>query len=350
MHSAAGLSGLAAMSASPFDRRRQAPPRQDVTLLPQRLVLLSYFEPKDVPTLLAQVRRARLPAAVPVYIGSYGPNLPVAEQIAELESGRYAPMFALTEDWYRQQRRLPPEYEPLVPKRLAGEVPPLARLGSTSARVSWGVELGARYRDAMRAAADAGAQLDAWQLDEIVPSAGTAAGVPIRELTRGVLRGLVFGRPALGDASIRGFVWVAHSALGIARLAITVELTTFWRTLNRAALAYVGEEYPPFEGDPRAAADAWASGQRALAGGGPVRRSLARRYVPGMTPGYEVRPNLGGNVHHWPRSQVNAWRAAYVRERTQSGAAGLAEFDFRSGNSSPTVVHDTLSALAAALN
>jgi hypothetical protein len=113
-----------------------------------------------------------------------------------------------------------------VPKRLAGAVPPLARLGSTSARVSWGVELGARYRDAMRAAADAGAQLDAWQLDEIEPSAGTASGGPIRELTRGVLRGLVFGRPALGDASMRGFVWVAHSALGIASLPITAELTT----------------------------------------------------------------------------------------------------------------------------
>src|SRR5213078_4597462 len=195
------------------------------------------------------------------------PSVPVAQEVATFPECRYAPMFALTNEWYRQRRRLPAEQEPLVSKRLGGQVPPLARLGSTSARVSWGVELGARYRDAMRAAADAGAQLDAWQLDEIVPSAGTAAGAPTRELTRGVLRGLVFGRPALGDASMRGFVWVAHSALGIARLAVTAELTTFWRTLNRAALAYVGEEYTPFEGDPRAAAHAWASGQRALAAG-----------------------------------------------------------------------------------
>ena len=80
-----------------------------------------------------------------------------------------------------------------------------------------------------------------------------------------------------------------------------------------------------------------------------MRRSLARRYVPGMTPGYDARPNLGGNVHRWPRSQVNAWRATYVLERAHSGVAGFAEFDFRSGNSSPTVVHDVLSALAAAL-
>jgi hypothetical protein len=46
-------------------------------------------------------------------------------------------MFALTNEWFRQRRRLPPEQEPLVSKRLAGQVPPLTQLGSTSARVSW---------------------------------------------------------------------------------------------------------------------------------------------------------------------------------------------------------------------
>jgi hypothetical protein len=315
----------------------------------QRLVLLSYFEPKDVPNLLAQVS-AVLPADVVVHVGSYGPNAAVARQVAELSNGRYAPMFALGEEWYRERRRLPPEYAPQVPKRLAGQVPRLARLGSTSARVSWGVELGARYRDAIRAAADEGAQLDAWQLDEVVPSAAAAGSRAIREFTRGVLRGLVFGRPALGDVSMRGFVWVAHSALAIARLPITDELTTFWRTLNRAALAYVGEEYPPFDGDPRSVAGRYGSGQRALAAGGPVRRALARRYLPGLTPGYDVRANLGGNVHRWPRAQVNRWRATYVQERARSGVAGFAEFDFRFGNSSPAVMHDVLSAVSAALS
>jgi hypothetical protein len=273
----------------------------------------------------------------------------VAEQVSGLSEGRYAPMFALTNEWYRQQRRLPPDQEPKVPKRLAGQVPSLGQLGSTSARVSWGVELGARYRDAIRAAADSGATVDAWQLDEIDPSAAAAsAGRPIREFTRGVLRGLMQGRPVLGDAGMRGFVWVANSAFGIARLAITPELTTFWQTLNRAALAFVGEEYVPFDGDPRAAARTSAAGQRALAAGGPVRRSLGRRYVPGMTPGYDPAPSLGGNVHGWPRPQVNAWRAAYVQERGRSGVAGFGEFDFRGGNSRLTVMHDVMSALAAA--
>ena len=302
-----------------------------------------------MPNLLTQVR-AVVPADVAVYVGSYGPNAAVAREVDELAHGRYAPMFALNEDWFRQRRRLPPEVDGLVPKRLAGEVPPLRRLGSTSARVSWGVELGARYRDVMRAAGDAGMQLDAWQLDEIVPSAAAAAAAPTREFMRGVLRGLVFGRRVLGDTAMRGFVWVARTGLAIGRLPITAELTTFWRTLNRAALAYVGEEYPPFDGDPRAAARRYASGQRALAAGGPVRRALARRYVPGMTPGYDLKASLGGNVRRWPRAHVKAWRAAYVEERVRSGVAGFAEFDFRFANRSPAVMHDVLRTLAIALS
>jgi hypothetical protein len=289
-----------------------------------------------------------LPEDVRVYIGSYGANVAVAKQVTALPAGRYAPIFALAEPWYREQRRLPPAEARLVPKRLAGEVPELSLLRTTAARVSWGVELGRRYRDTIRAARDAGSQVDSWQFDEIVPTAAAAAERPVREFTRGVLRGLVLGRPVLGDAVVRGFVWVAHSALGIAGLPITPELTTFWRTLNRAALAYVGEEYVPFDGDPHTAARAYASGQRALAAGGPVRRALARRYVPGMTPGYDLAVSLGGNVHGWPRARVNAWRAAYVLERARSGVAGFGEFDFRFGNSSPTVMHDVLSALAPA--
>ncbi|HYT52145.1 MAG TPA: hypothetical protein VEL10_08075 [Gaiellaceae bacterium] len=315
--------------------------------LPQRLLLLSYFEPDDVPNLLAQVGRARLPPDLPVYVGSYGANPATGAHVAALPSGRYAAMFALNEPWYRERRRLPPEYDPLVPKRFAGQVPPLNSLTSTSARVSWGVELGARYRDVLRAARDAGVTIDAWQFDEIVTSAARSSGVPLREFIRGVLRGLLFARPVLQDNPMQGFVWVAHLALGIAQLPLTQELTTFWRTLNRAALRYVGEEYPRFEGNPRRVAQAQSVGQRALAAGGPERRALSRRYVPGMTPGYHLVAGLGGNVHHWSRPQVNSWRATYVDERARTGVAGFGEFDFRFGNSAPTVMHDVMSALAA---
>ena len=292
----------------------------------------------------------RLPAGAPVYVGSYGPNADAATQVATLPNGRYAPMFALEEEWYRAGRHLPPEQDDLLDKRFAGPVPPLARLTSTSARVAWGVELGSRYRDQSRIVEDTGAVVHSWQLDEIGPSAAKTAGAPLRDLIRGVLRGLTFGRSQLGDATAQGLVWVAHSALRLASLRLTPELGTFWNMLNRAALGYVGEEYPPFDGNPRTIARAQASGQRALAAGGPVRRALARKYVAGMTPGYHLAAGLGGNVHGWPRPQVNAWRATYVDERARAGVAGLGEFDFRFGNSAATVIHDTVSALAAAFS
>jgi hypothetical protein len=254
-------------------------------------------------------------------------------------------MFDLEEPYYRAQRRVPDEPAVALDPRFAGPVPPLSRLGTTGSRVSWGVELGSRYRDQMRQASDAGAPITSWQLDEIGPTAGRAASVPLREFIRGVFRGLVFGRPQLQDASMQGLVWVAHSALSLARAPITAELTTFWRTLNRAALGYVGEEYPSFDGNPVVSARAQASGQRALAAGGPERWALARKYVAGMTPGYHLARGLGGNVHGWPRPQVNSWRAQYVVQRARDGVAGLGEFDFRFGNSAQAVMHDTLSAL-----
>ena len=286
-----------------------------------------------------------------VYVGSYGPSPAVAQQVSELPNGRYAPIFALDEPYYRERRRLPAEQAEQAEQaeaaedRFAGLVPPLSRLGTTTLRVSWGVELGSRYRDQIRETEDAGFVVHSWQFDEIIPSAARSGGGPLREFVRGVLRGLTFGRSRLQDGPVQGLVWVAHSALGLARLPLTPELSTFWNMVNRAALGYVGEEYPRFEGSPRTVARSQASGQRALAAGGPVRQALSRKYVAGMTPGYHLAAGLGGNVHRWSRSQVNSWRAQYVDQRARDGVAGVGEYDFRFGNSVKTVVHDTVSAL-----
>ena len=124
---------------------------------------------------------------------------------------------------------------------------------------------------------------------------------------------------------------------------------TFWRILNRASLGLVGEEYPEFSGDPRAAARAAASGQRGLQAGGPVRQALARKYVAGLTPGYRRAAGLRGNVHGWPREQVNTWRETYLRTRVEAGVAGFAEFDFRFENNRAWVMRDVLRNLAQAL-
>jgi hypothetical protein len=80
-----------------------------------------------------------------------------------------------------------------------------------------------------------------------------------------------------------------------------------------------------------------------------VRKTLARKYVAGMTPGYHLARGLGGNVHGWSRPQVNSWRAQYVDQRARDAAAGLGEFDFRFGNSAQAVIHDTLSAIVEVL-
>jgi hypothetical protein len=163
------------------------------------------------------------------------------------------------------------------------------------------------------------------------------------------VRGLTFGRPVLGDRPLQGLVWWAKTAQALASRPITPELTAFWRMLNRACFGLIGEEYPVFAGDPRAAARAGAAGQRALARGGPVRRALSRKYFCGVQPGFRLAPGLGGNTHGLPHAEAVRWRAAYLRARAAAGVAGFAEFDFRFENSPATVVNELLHELARLL-
>ncbi len=284
-----------------------------------RLLVLSYFEPRHLPRLLAAVRGSGLPAQIPVYLGSYGVGSGIGARIEE-DGHRYAPMFQLRPDWYWERRRLPPDEEKKLfarssrSRKLGGPLPPLPKLLrlSSTARVSWGIELGARFRDELRAAAHAGTKTAGWQLDEILAETVGPQGRAHRELARGAVRGLVFGRAALDDRPQQGLVWWAHTAFVLAGRPITPELNAFWRILNRASLGLVGEEYPEFAGDPAVAAGAEAAGQRALLSGGPVRRALARKYVAGLTPGYRLAPGLGGNTRGLPRAAVNRWRERYV--------------------------------------
>jgi len=318
-----------------------------------RTVVLSYFDSAMLPRLLAEARRAGLPGKTSVYVGSYGVGATLASQIAKAGC-RYAPMFHLAPGWYWERRRVSNQdakkllaVSPTT-DRLAGPLPDLPELLSLppDKRLNWGIELGRRFRDELRAAAKAGVQFSCWQLDEIQAEAAGPQGRQYRDLTRGTLRGLVFGRPSLGDRAQQGFVWWAHSALTLARARLTPELTAFWRILNRAALGLVGEEYPAFSGDPNAAARANAVGQRGLEAGGPVRQALGRKYLAGLTPGYRPLPGLRGNVHGWPRDRVHAWCQAYDNARAAAGVAGFAEFDFRFENSQLWVMRDVLGELA----
>ncbi len=315
-----------------------------------RYLVLSYFASSALPRLL-RAAEAELPPGARVYIGSYGVGGGLSDQIVEA-GYRYAPMFHLMPSWYWEQRRLPNEEERALPaarsRSLAGPLPPvpeLLRLPSAR-RVTWGVELGARFRDEIRAAIRAGFVVDTWQLDEIPAEVARSRGRQWREFTRGVVRGSLFGRPALGDRARQGFVWWAVTAFSLARLRATPELSAFWRILNRACIGLLGEEYPDFVGDPRAAARVLATGQLGLRRGGPVRKALARKYVAGMTPGYHLLPGLRGNTHGLSRAEVNRWREGYVRARAAAGVSGFAEFDFRSGNNRARVMRDVLHTLA----
>jgi hypothetical protein len=275
-------------------------------------------------------------------------NGPVSRQIHELQRGLYAPMFPIKPTSFWTRRRTEDADLP----RYAGRLPGIARILALPfrERVAWGRELGRRFRDEVRFAEGEDVRIDAWQLDELVAELGGASGRPWREFTRGALHGLNFGRTELGDGPRIGFVWASRSALRVAELRVDAELRAFWRALDSAAFRLVGEEYPPFVGNPEASAHAHALDQLLLRRQGTIRQRLARRYVVGMTPGWHLAPGFGGNVANLPRREVNRWRAKYVDERARMGVSDFAAYDFRYENSSPQVMRDTVAGLARGLD
>ena len=316
--------------------------------MPVRAALLSYFDVNDLPRLMNAVRSAGMPPGTRVHIGSYGVNRDASALVRGYPLGRFSPMFKASrlESWER--RRLLPDEEPRVSRRFSGRVPddPVLFRLSAAQRLGWGIEVGRRYRDTIRHARLEGVVVDSWQLDELGTQLAGSQGRLWREFLRGILQGLTLGRRELDDTVLQGFVWATRRALRLATLPVDQELVAFWVQLDRACLRIVGEEYPDFVGDPRATARTWSDGQRALASGGPVRRSLAGRYLAGMTPGYRIGHGYGGNVAGLSRAEVNRWRNGYVDERARQGLAGFGEYHFRFENSRTAVMQDAVRAVA----
>src|SRR5205823_3645727 len=100
---------------------------------------------------------------------------------------------------------------------------------------------------------------------------------------------------------------------------------------------------------PSAAARSFSQGQRLLASRGGVRARLAKRYIPGLSPGEHPGVGLGGKVAGSSRGAENAWRQAYLTARAHEGLAGFADYNFLGGNKSATVLLDTFSEIARAL-
>jgi len=214
------------------------------------------------------------------------------------------------------------------------------------ARYAWGLELGRRFRDRIRGKRARHKRIVSWQLDEIPHEIAGPSGARQRVFIRGVLAGITDGRKQLGDTPLPGIVWITQPALRLAGRRARGDLAVFWRQLDRSTIYLVGEEYPKFAGPARGAARRQAKGQRRLWHAGGARRSLARKYVAGMTPGYRLGKGLGGNVGHRRRAAVRRWRRAYVRARSRKGVSGFAQYNFRYRNARADVMNDVLKALA----
>lgn len=323
------------------------------------VVVLSYYMSRHFPRLVRAARRSGLPPDTPVYYGNYWgsgrpsePNPPRPRgPRPRMPNGRHAPIFPIARSVFWHKRRLPLSQRRKLGRglrRWAGKMPSLRAVLRRSAayRLAWGLELGRRFRDRIRSKRARGSRVTTWQFDEIVSETAGSGGGRYRTFLRGILHGISNGRPELGDRHLPGLVFVTPQALRLANRPARGDLALFWRTLDRASLYVIGEEYPAFAGSARRAARRMAKGQGRLRRWGGARRSLARKYVVGMTPGYRLGQGLGGNVRHLSHGAVNAWRSAYIRSRARDGVAGFGQFALRYRNGRPAVMNDVLRALA----
>ena len=318
------------------------------------VALVTTFGDAVLPLILDEIASGPQPPVADWFIGSFGINASTAAKVAATPGCQYAPVFGIqprTSKQARKGRKLSTTDEAKLDAAHAGEIP-----GSSTGEVippadrkAWGLELGRRFRDELRAVRP---PISVWQFDEVLGQCGTS--LAHRQFVGGVLAGLGQGRPELGDAAQNGFVWIARTAMtGLPNLAIDSEVQEFWQNLDRAARFLVGEEYPAFEGDPAATARKFAAAHQALLSGGPIRKRLGQRYLTGMTPGWRVKHGppprdlgLGGNVHNENAAFVSTWRNAFIDGRIGAQRpSGFAQFNFVVENAKPDRVRDAVQSL-----
>jgi len=305
------------------------------------VALITVFSAAVEQRVLDAIAAGPKPPVANWFVGTYGINKATAAKAAEAGC-KYAPVFCIqptTGKRARMQRRLSKQDAAVVGDvEHAGEIP-----GTSDGKVIpprdrrvWGVELGRRFRDDIRAARAQGLKIQTWQFDEVLGECRGAGGTnPHREFLGGVLRGIAEGRPRLGDRREQGFVWVAFTALkDLSGRPIAGDLQRFWEDLDAAALFFVGEEYPSFTGPPATAAAQRSVGHTSLLGSaGTIRRGLGQRYILGMTPGWLPFTALGGVVGGSPVATVNAWRDGFIDARiAKRRPRGFAQFNFVKDN------------------
>jgi hypothetical protein len=333
-------------------------------MIGQPLLALAFFAIGDAPrydglhAFVRAVEAAAVPPGTTIHAGTYGANRATADAIEALPSGVYAPLLGIRQTGPGgpyDGRELPPQDLKKLDPRYGGRIPlrSAVRPLPTSDYLSWGRELGRRFRDGLRRSGGDGAPVaTTWQFDEVVAEVAVGSlTVPHRLFNAGILQGLHLGRPELDDRPQKGIVWAAHATLApLPRLPTPTgsALALLWEAIDAATGFYAGEEYVDFDGDAAAAAGRSAVGQRRLLAAGPTRRRIGHKYVVGMTPGMIVAPGLGGNVHGWAPARVNAWRDRFVEARASlTPALGFAQFNFTMQNSRPDVMRAAIEAAAA---
>jgi hypothetical protein len=156
------------------------------------------------------------------------------------------------------------------------------------------------------------------------------------------------GRPEFDDHPEKGFVWSAEKfTTALAKLPLTGNVPRFLQDLNRAALFFVGEEYPKFRGASAVTGRKSSAGQQALMKKAGIRRSLAQRYIVGMTPGWRLStPTLGGNVDGLRPAAVTAWRNGFIDARIAAQPPrGFAQFNFVKENVRPNRLENAVRSL-----
>jgi hypothetical protein len=313
------------------------------------VALITAFSASVLPRILEAIADGPQPPLADWFVGTYGINKRASELILAVPGCRYAPVFGIqphTSARARQRRDLTRQLAAKVDRTRVGAIPGGDEVMPSSEPRIWGLELGRRFRDQLRANRAKGIQIDAWQFDEILGQCATNAGA--RAFVGGILRGLAQGRRKLGDTPEQGFVWAATTAVArLPGLAITSEVQRFWEDLDLAALFLVGQEYPAFRGEPVDVGSGFAAGQRALlASGGEIRSSLGRRYLVGMTPGWIDSAGLLGNVDDKALQFVTSWRKGFVDGRIAGQKPrGFAHFNFVRGNAKPNRIKDAVESL-----
>ena len=316
--------------------------------MPKPVAVVAAFSAGVLPRILDTIASGPQPPVADWFVGTYGVNKRASELICATPGCRYAPVFGIqphTSAAAREGRKLPGAQAAKLDRTRAGRIPGTDAVPPVDQR-AWGIELGRRFRDQIRANRDKGMQVDTWQFDEVISQ--VVSDSSSRAFVGGILCGLVQGRRKLGDRREPGLVWTAAMAVsGLPGLAITDDVQRFWEDFDRAALFLVGEEYPFFRDDADGVGRGHAAGQRALlASGGEIRRSLGKRYVVGMTPGWIDSEGLRGNVDGQPFGFVKTWRRGFLEGRCAGQAPrGFGQFNFVHENAKPPRVTEALTAL-----